>query len=824
MSPLGDRRHFPVQQRHSGASASTLPVEDRSAVIFLSAFATIASFIYALTAPLLGAVPLIGWVGVGIIFIASSSAWVVAIRGGVRVALILTLSGLWLSAALLLVVAGRFAPSAELFTVTVVLASLALGARPAIFLIVVSAAMLILMGWLLPYGVDPEAAAVIGRRRPVAEAELFVFGSLVILWWSRRSERFQREHEGSAQIRRTLRQAVASSRAGIAVADTEGRLTYINTALAEMWRLGDPTDAIGRTVFDFWADPSAASVALMGFAEGTQPVAKLRGLRADRTEFDVEVSGSRVLDDDGTVTGYIGSFVDVNERTLAEEQLLVERERTRAIVDSVLDIVVILDASGTIVFENSAVERVLGFAPGERIGQSIMSHAHPDDIARAGAGFAGVMQGRDTVVRVTLRFRHKDGSWRWLETFGRNLMHVPAIGGILGVGRDVTEQRDMQARLEASDRLETVGRLAGGIAHDFNNLLTAILGNAELARAIPDVAEVASPYLDGVIQAGERARDLTRKLLAFARREIAQPVVVDVAQRLEQTGDLVRRLLGATIDCRIEMSDGPLKVLMDPVQLEQIVLNLAVNARDAMTRGGTFTVRASLVTLDVIDPSFLGHATPGRLIKIEVSDSGQGMPPEVAARVFEPFFTTKEQGRGTGLGLSTVYGGVVQAGGSIRVISAPGAGTTFEILLPMASGDVEPMPATAAGDRAAATPATTVLVAEDDEGVRMFMVEVLRKAGCAVLEARDGVEGSTVAESHGGPIELLVTDVIMPNRNGIELAKHFLHLRPGARVMFVTGFSSDPTIEDQADAMGAQVLLKPFTVDQLLAGVRRALE
>jgi CheY-like chemotaxis protein len=262
---------------------------------------------------------------------------------------------------------------------------------------------------------------------------------------------------------------------------------------------------------------------------------------------------------------------------------------------------------------------------------------------------------------------------------------------------------------------------------------------------------------------------------------------------------------------------------MDPVQLEQIILNLAVNARDAMPSGGVFTVTAKRVRLETIDSAFLGQAKPGDLVMIEVSDSGQGMPPEVAARVFEPFFTTKELGRGTGLGLSTVYGGVSQAGGSICVKSAVGRGTTFEVLLPMSEGTAEPV-ASQAMSEAPANQAATVLVAEDDEGVRAFVEEVLRKSGCLVLGVADGVEGKAVVDEYAHQIDLLVTDVVMPNSNGIELAKHFLQARPGSRLMFVTGFSSDPTIEEQAAAMGAQVLLKPFTVDQLLGSVRRALE
>jgi PAS domain S-box-containing protein len=814
-----------VQQREHTRRDGTGLIDDRPVVLFLAGFSTVAAVVYGVLALFIGPTPSVSWLAILAIFVGSAAAMVAAYRGAVRLAVLLTVSGLWSCAAILVVVAGRLAPSAQLFTITVVLAALASGRHVAAAVMTASAAVMASVWWWLPNGVDPAAGALIGQRRPIADLELFLFGSLVALWWSWRTERSAHEHHhlrGNEQILQTLRQAVASSRAGIAIADANGLVTYANDALLEMWRLVDPREALGRAVFDFWAEPDVARVALMGFADGTAPVAKLRGRRADGTEFDVEVSGSQVLDADGNVAGYIGSFVDVTERTLAEERLHFERARTRAIVDSVLDIVVILDANGTIVFENAAVERVLGFRPGDRIGQSILEHAHPDDVAAGGASMAEILTDPQKSARIVMRFRHRDGSWRWLETVGRNLFHVPAIGGILGVGRDVTGQEEMRARLEATERLETVGRLAGGVAHDFNNLLTAILGNAELARSMPDTGSTMERYLDGVMQAGERARDLTRKLLAFARREIAQAVVIDLRERLTDAGELLRRLLGEDIALEIQPGDAPLPVLMDPVQFEQVVLNLAVNARDAMPGGGRFRILAGIETITRADASFIGTLAPGRCVRLTFQDSGRGMPPEVAARVFEPFFTTKDLGRGTGLGLSTVYGSVMQAKGAVRVTSRPGDGTTFEIILPAADG---PVTTVHQAVPAAAPPQTAhVLVVEDDAGARAFMTEVLVAGGCTVIEAVDGVHGMAVADANADSIDLLVTDVVMPNKNGLQLAAHCRAIKPGMPVLFVTGYSADPTIEAQAQALGAHILIKPFTIDQLLGHVRQLLD
>ncbi|MBP6716846.1 MAG: PAS domain-containing protein, partial [Acidobacteria bacterium] len=388
ISPSGSARHFPVQQRERIRRDGTALTDDRSAVLFLAGFALAAAAAYAALAPFLGPVAASGWVSVSIIGATALAAFIAAYRGAVRVAVLTTVVGLGVASVVLLVIAGRQAPSAELFTITVVLAALAAGRRAAIALMVTATLLLAAVWWWLPDGIDPVAGELIGRRRPIADIELLVFGSLIALWWSRRTERTAREHHrllGNEQIIETLQQAVASSRAGIAITDANGVLTYANEALLDMWRVADPRAAVGRHVFSFWDEPEVAQAALIGFSEGTVPVAKLRGRRDDGSTFDVEVSGSRVVGPDGSVEGHIGSFVDVSERTIAEEQLQVERERTRAIVESVLDIVVILDAHGTIVFENAAVQRVLGFMPGERVGQSILMHAHPDDMARAGS-------------------------------------------------------------------------------------------------------------------------------------------------------------------------------------------------------------------------------------------------------------------------------------------------------------------------------------------------------------------------------------------------------------------------------------------------------
>jgi PAS domain S-box-containing protein len=622
-------------------------------------------------------------------------------------------------------------------------------------------------------------------------------------------------------VKSALLQALDASRSAIATADSRGRVTYVNQTMLDMWGLTGEHEALGRDAFSFWADPAAAVAVAAQLAQDRQLVAELRARRQDGSEFDVELSGTRVTTDDGKHRVYFASFVDITERRRAERQVLVEQERTRAIVDHTLDIVMIFDIEGRIIFENAAVARVLGYQPGERLEHNILDYAHPDDLAEAQSGLASLLTAPAQTARVTLRFRHKAGGWRWLETQGHNLCDDPAIGGILGVARDVTEQRQLQARLEATDRLETVGRLAGGLAHDFNNLLTAILGNAELAERTTNPGEI-QRHVSGIVSAAERGRELTRKLLSFSRLEHARPVTFDLRRRLLDAQELLSRLLGEHISIETITGHADLHVTMDPVQFDQVVMNLAINARDAMPGGGTFTVTVDPLVVGALAPSYIGAVAPGPVVRLRFVDSGTGMSSDVASRVFEPFFTTKENGRGTGLGLSTVYGSVIAAGGAIRIRTAPNAGTTFEILLPQVepSKDVAPHEPPAHVGRLAGL----ILLAEDDAAVRHLMQEVLVSSGCRVLTARNGAQGMTLAARHSEEIALLVTDVVMPDVSGPELANHFRRLKPGGRIIFVTGYAPDPSLLQHAVSLGAVVLQKPFRVDHFLSEVAHALE
>jgi signal transduction histidine kinase/ActR/RegA family two-component response regulator len=382
--------------------------------------------------------------------------------------------------------------------------------------------------------------------------------------------------------------------------------------------------------------------------------------------------------------------------------------------------------------------------------------------------------------------------------------------------------QESEERLRHSQKMEAVGRLAGGVAHDFNNLLTAIIGYAELiAERSGDGTTREEARLIG--KAGEQAAGLTRQLLAFSRKQILQPRVIDLNALVRDMQRLLRRIIGEHIDLRVETNASESRVLADPTQLEQVILNLGVNARDAMPRGGVLTMRTVNALVTTGSDRDGTQLPPGRYVALIVQDTGCGMDIETKERVFEPFFTTKGPGKGTGLGLATVYGIVRQSGGTILVDSKPGEGTTFTIQLPQAEAPVEDLQLTIAGE-ARSRDSETVLVVEDEDIVRELVCTVLSEQGYQVLCAANGAEGLRLADEHPGKIDLLVTDVIMPGMSGPEVAAQLRESRPETRVLFVSGYSDGDITDQGVLAPQLRFLEKPFTPDALGMKVREVLD
>ncbi len=484
----------------------------------------------------------------------------------------------------------------------------------------------------------------------------------------------------------------------------------------------------------------------------------------------------------------------------------------RAAFDAIPEAVVLLDGVGRYTEMNRAAVALLGEGGrGRRVSELL---APGSDVKHAWRAFlkagSSVIEGR--LVR-------PDGKVRTLEI--RAAANV-LPGRHLALLRDVSEQRHLEEQLRHSDKMRAIGQLAGGLAHDFNNLLTAVLGYSDVVLRSLDPSDPARRPVQEIRRAGQRAAALARQLLLFGRKQILAPEILDLGSVVTDLTHLLQRLIGEDILLMTVLHPRAARVRADRGQLEQVIVNLAVNARDAMPHGGRLVLEVSSVELDPARAREMADARPGPYALLSISDTGVGMDAETRAHIFEPFFTTKEKGRGTGLGLSTVYGIVRQSGGQVEVASEPDRGTTFRVYLPR----VEERAFEQEPTRAAALPRgdETILLAEDDPAVRGIAAEVLRGRGYSVLEAPDGPSALEIARSHPGDLHLLLTDMVMPGMTGGELADAFARMRPSARVLFMSGYAED-VVASRAAAPGAeQYLPKPLTPESLARKVREVLD
>jgi two-component system, cell cycle sensor histidine kinase and response regulator CckA len=384
-------------------------------------------------------------------------------------------------------------------------------------------------------------------------------------------------------------------------------------------------------------------------------------------------------------------------------------------------------------------------------------------------------------------------------------------------------EQQLEEQLRQAQRLEAVGQLAGGIAHDFRNLLTAIRGYADLVRRNLGPDDRNRADLDQVVLAADRATELTGQLLAFSRRQVLQPRIVDPAEVVMGVAPMLRRLLGEHIELVIHAAPDLERVRADPSQLEQIIVNLAVNARDAMPGGGTLTIETANVDLDAEYSAVHADVVPGPYLALIVSDTGTGMDASTSARVFEPFFTTKAPGIGTGMGLATVRGIVQQSGGSIFVYSEPGFGTSFKVYLPRVADEAAPDPRTVPREPAP-TGSETILLVEDEEVVRAYAMRILSELGYTVIEASTGTEALAMGATHTGAIDLLVTDVVLPGPQGYQLGRQLRSLRPGLRVLYISGFTENSLVHHGVADEAVAFLQKPFSGEALGWAARQALD
>ncbi|MBK7974779.1 MAG: PAS domain S-box protein [Deltaproteobacteria bacterium] len=604
-----------------------------------------------------------------------------------------------------------------------------------------------------------------------------------------------------SQAQAQLRSVIHRSADGMVVIDANGVVRFANPAAAEMF---------GRSLDELRGQPFGAPVVTGDSAEvqvGLDRIAEMRVV-------DIDWEGRPAR---------LASLRDVTERRRAEAALRTSEERLRAMSDSAPDAMVTFDARGHIVGWNPAAERIFGHPTPAALGLTVRALvAGADDRQRfqlASARAAVTTFGGGEPATLVLRGLRGDSRDFPMEV---QLAHWQAADGAFTTAffRDITEREQLELKLASTQKMDAMGRLAGGVAHDFNNLLTAILGHTEMMlQELPEPSSLREHVAD-VREAGLRAAQLTHQLLAFSRRQPTSPRPLDLGQTVSGMQRMLQHIIGEDITIEAACMPDLWAVRADPSQIEQVILNLVVNAKDAMPHGGTLRIELTNVELDSAAVAAFPNAEPGSFVRLSVIDHGCGMDRATQARIFEPFFTTKPEGHGTGLGLATVYGIVEQSRGHIEVESELGRGTSFRVYLPrIREAGVEPSPAAPVREDVGGS--ETVLLVEDDEVVRRVARQGLEAHGYRVLACESAGEALERMASESAPIDLLITDVVMPEMNGCDLATLVSKRQPGIRVLFISGYTGEAMLRYGVVDQSAAFLAKPFGP---LTLVRRARE
>jgi two-component system cell cycle sensor histidine kinase/response regulator CckA len=522
-------------------------------------------------------------------------------------------------------------------------------------------------------------------------------------------------------------------------------------------------------------------------------------------------------------------FEDVTGQAQSEARRRESEERFRTLIENSTDAVTITDHEGSVIFTSASVKQVLGYSSEELQQRTAFDLLHEDDVARARTHRATAISRPGVPVTTTLRARHRDGHWHVIEVITVNRLDDPSLRGVVTNFRDVTERvrseealRRMEAQLLQTQKMEAIGKLAGGVAHDFNNLLSVILGISALLLEQLEPDHPMRADMTEIQQSGERAARLTRQLLAFSRRQMLDPRVLDLNDVIASIDRMLLRVVGEDIELQLLTGPHLHRVRVDPGQMEQVIMNLVVNARDAMPRGGALTLQTASVELDEAFAREHIGVTPGPHVMLAITDTGVGMDEETQARIYEPFFTTKATGKGTGLGLATVFGIVKQSGGTIWLESVPDRGTTFRIYFPATAEGLQP------SRPASVVPASrgneTILLVEDDTTVRAVVRAILSSRGYDVIDGGDAAQALTMCRDTKKTIHLLLTDVVMPRMSGRELAVRVAEMRPGIRVLYMSGYAEDNIVHHGVVEEGIAFLQKPITPTALTHKVREVLD
>ena len=616
------------------------------------------------------------------------------------------------------------------------------------------------------------------------------------------------------------------------ITSREGRVIDANAAFFKMFGL-TRADLSEWNALSFYADPGdRLRVREALERDGQIDDFEVRLRDAEGRIRDCLITSTVWRNEAGEIMGYQGLIADVTQVHELERELRESVERFDLLARATNDVIYDWNIPTGALQWNDALFSVYRYDPAEPAANIDWWEArlHPEDYDRVHASLADLMTSSRTSWSEEYRFRRGDGSYAAVLDRG-SIVRAPNGAAVRMIGSmiDLTEKKaaeeekhQLEEKLRQSQKMEAIGKLAGGIAHDFNNLLTAVRGHAELLLEGNAIDGEVREGLEEIAKAADRAASLTRQLLAFSRRQVLQPRIVDVNRVVIDMEKMLARLIGEHITLLTALDPTIAKIKADPSQIEQVILNLTVNARDAMPQGGSLTIQTSEADLTEADRVRHSYIVPGRYVRIMVRDNGVGMPRETLERAFEPFFTTKEPGKGTGLGLSTVYGVVKQSEGYIWAESQPAGGTEFRIYLPaVAESPEEP----AAPPVIVAKPQqATVLVVEDESAVRSLIRRILEKRGYAVLTAENGKQALEVVGNHAGPLDLVITDVVMPNMGGRELSLHLAHIRPELRILYMSGYTEDDVVRHGVIEQMVSFLAKPFTSDDLLEKVRAMLE
>jgi PAS domain S-box-containing protein len=620
---------------------------------------------------------------------------------------------------------------------------------------------------------------------------------------------------------------------GLLRSTPSGQMLDVNPALVELLGYPDRGALLSVDAKALYADAEDR----MQFQARLQNEPAVHGcdfdmLRADGSVISVRAHARAIRDATGGIESYEGGIEDITEqrqlaraRTHAEEALRQNLGLLRSVVEGTTDAIFVKDLNGRYLLANAAAAAMIHVAPEALIGRDDTELFPPEEAGLIAAADRGVVESGETRVYEEVLAMERGKSQTFLSSKGVFRNRDGQVAGIFGISRDITKFRDLESQLRQSQKMEAVGRLAGGIAHDFNNVLSAIMSNADLLREdLPSGDGAAREEVEEIIHAARRAAGLTRQLLAFSRQQLLEPRVINLNDVVAGVEKMLRRIIGEDVELVTRLAPDLGLIKADPGQLEQVIMNLAVNARDAMPDGGKLTIETAPVDLSESYAAEHAGVAPGPYVMLAVSDTGCGMDADTQARMFEPFFTTKEQGKGTGLGLATVHGIVNQSGGFVWVYSELNHGTTFKVYLPHVEGIALTRPTPTASVAQSPRGHETILFVEDEDALRRVGREILVRQGYTILAAAGGAEALATAAEHHGVIDMVATDVVMPGMSGTEVVTGLRALHPRAKVLYMSGYTDDAVVRRGIVAPGMAFLQKPFSAATLARKVREVFD